>query len=581
MGNRLTVLIAVVALLAAVSLVIHDSFYTEIGIRPEDAGASDWDIVVRGVLFLGIPVAAATVAASGVLLAVAALTGPGPGFWPTVRIVAAVVLAALAAAAVALILTPGFRSFASGSFMRIVGAVVVLLALAAVLALVTGALGGGGGAFVAWVSIAIVLVAAVPALLLARSAGKALAEDARSGLVLDSGALDPIQVRAEPACILPQVPVESAAPTKTYVLLGESPAGAVVYDQVIKRAFRVAAGRLGVLGVADEVCRSPGDPVPVETGTPEEDAALARQFRPVLLFDDREPWRPLNIDRFLVETYGDAPLHHAACRKNAKCHPIRSSADLAGAVRLDLRGRASDGSDARMANCSAPAPLHDCESDVSAIYYQVRRQDRRVYVDYWWFLRYNHFPRPIGSSGICGGRATPLSQHQGDWEGVTVVTKFNQPRELDYVLYSAHGHSVRFRKLRPGLEDGRPKVYVACGSHAAYPAPCEGPRGCRQSSYCRPNPCRSPRSSLAEAPANGESPWHRNGDEECFDGAPCLLAFPGASDSWVTWPGRWGRKGGPRSPANQSRFSEPWSAVVSDRVSFDRSTTPGEVPENG
>jgi hypothetical protein len=51
-------------------------------------------------------------------------------------------------------------------------------------------------------------------------------------------------------------------------------------------------------------------------------------------------------------------------------------------------------------------------------------------------------------------------------------------------------------------------------------------------------------------------------------------------DSWVRWPGRWGRKGSPRSPARKARFDEPRSAVTGDRISFDR-TTPGEAPERG
>ena len=588
MAVRAVVVVALVALLAATALVIHDSFFAELGIRPEDAGASDFDIVVRGVLYLGLPVAAAAVAATAVLIGIATVTRSrvpdSPTKLPLGAVLLVVATAAAAAATVGLLLGPGFFSFAGESFRRIVGALVIVLAFATVLALTVGITAGAQApaAPAGWIALLVMTVAAVPTLLLARSAGNALAESARSGERLQSGALDPLQVRAEPACILPREPEEASLTlTKTYVRIGESSAGAVVLDPTTRRAFLVPAGRLGVLGVADEVCRVPGEPVPVETGTPAEDAALARRFRPVLRFDSREPWRPVSVERLVAETFPDAPTRHQICRGPGPCRALGTSADLTGdRARLDLRGRREDGAEHRPPNAAdCDLPLLDCETDASAMYYRVTRQDRRVYVDYWWFLRYNHFPLPVGPGGPCGGRPTPKSQHEGDWEGVTVVTRFGRPREFDHVVFSAHGHSFRYRAARPELEGTRPRIYVACGSHAAYPRPCRGPRGCRQTAACRPNPCKSPRSALAEAPADGRAPWHRNDDDECFTTAPCLLAFP--SEGWPLWRGRWGISGGPRSPGRQGRFAEPWRTVLTDRTGFDRSPQPGVAPQQG
>jgi hypothetical protein len=581
------VVLALLALLASISLVMHDSFYSAMKVRPEDAGISDFDIVVRGVVYLGLPVAAAAVAATGVLLWAGAVAfGTRGRQWAAA--VLAVVVAGGAAAIVAAVMAPGALDFATGSFLRLVGALIVLLGFATVLALLIGFMrrGTGPNLFLGWLALAIMTLAAVPALLLARSAGEALARDARSGLLLQPGALDPLQVRAQPACVLPRTPAETIAPVKNFVLLGESTAGALLYDPDYRRAFTIPAERIGVLGVVNETCREPGEPVPVETGTPAEDAALARRFRPILRFDSREPWRPLNVERFVAETFPDPPTRHLVCPERGDCRAIGSTADLTdAAARLELRGSRSDGSDQRAPpSCPRSSPVLDCLNDASAIYYRVTRQDRRVFIDYWWFLRYNHFPLPVGPGGPCGGRPTPKSQHEGDWEGVTVVTKFGRPRELDYVIFSAHGHPFRYRGLQSEPQGRRPVVYVACGSHAGYPRPCASRRGCRQTKACRPNPCRDPLSLLAEAPSDGKSPWHRNSDAACFTTTPCLLPFPAdertaAPTGWTAWQGRWGNKRGPRSPARQGHFIDPWDAILTDRADFDRKAA-GKAPSS-
>jgi hypothetical protein len=116
----------------------------------------------------------------------------------------------------------------------------------------------------------------------------------------------------------------------------------------------------------------------------------------------------VSVERFVAETYTDPPTRHQVCPERGECQPIGTTADLGGGrVRLDVHGRRSDGADYRPAGaapCPGNAALLDCESDASAIYYRVTRQDRRVYIDYWWFLRYNHFPLPVGPGGPCGGR---------------------------------------------------------------------------------------------------------------------------------------------------------------------------------
>jgi hypothetical protein len=600
-----SVVVALLVLLAAVSLVMHDSFYAAMEVRPEDAGISEVDVVIRGLVYLGLPVVAAAVAAAGVFVAAIAARrrrerrtkARRAGRWLTLGTLAlavptVVLVAGALAALVVVALAPGVHDFATGSSLRLLGALIVVLAFATVLALLIGFVRHGTGPSLTfgWLAIAVMTVAAVPALLLARSAGDALAQDARAGRQLQPGAFDPLQVRAQPACVLPQTPAETLTPVRAFVLLGESPAGgALLYDRADRRSFVIPAARLGVIGVGGDVCREPGEPVPLEVGTPAEDAALAKRFRPLLLFDSREPWRPLNIERFVGESFPDPPTRHLLCPPNGACRPIGTTADLTdSAERVNVRGRRGDGSDHAAPACPRTAPLLDCENDASAIYYHVSRQDRRVFVDYWWFLRFNHFPRPVGLNGPCGGRSTPGSQHEGDWEGVTVVSKFGRPEEIDFVVFSAHGLGFRYRKL-PVASDKRPAVFVACGSHAAYPRACTALRGCQQTRACRPNPCRRPVSRLPEAPADGARPWHRNDDEACFSSTPCLLPLPTVPGTaqeapkpsdWTAWPGRWGIKGGPRSPGRQDRFADPWDVIHSDRADFDPAAT-GDAPASG
>ena len=85
--------------------------------------------------------------------------------------------------------------------------------------------------------------------------------------------------------------------------------------------------------------------------------------------------------------------------------------------------------------------LEDCDDQPgSAIYYHVTSSNERFYIDYWWFLRFNHFGLTncsSGGSGIC-------DEHEGDWEGVTLVTAPEDEHTLDYVVYAAHKGTFRY-----------------------------------------------------------------------------------------------------------------------------------------
>ena len=82
-------------------------------------------------------------------------------------------------------------------------------------------------------------------------------------------------------------------------------------------------------------------------------------------------------------------------------------------------------------------------------------------VTYWWFFGFNPGPG-----------AGPIDDHQGDWEHVTL--KF-VGGELVGAWFSAHGESRWHSAGTLEHHDGRVVVYVAKGSHGAYPHPGEYP----------------------------------------------------------------------------------------------------------
>lgn len=329
---------------------------------------------------------------------------------------------------------------------------------------------------------------------------------------------------------------------------------------------------------------------PAFSVVPEPQAGrLAARFRPRLLFDSRERWRPVSLTGLFDVGAADAERHRFCLRSPTvppDCEPVTSVAAFEKLVAehgtfgdqtyLDIPGgrlseyRARD----RAPQC-AEQGLYDCGDDPdSAIYYRVTESNQRFYVDYWWFLRFNHFR---GFSTTCRVPTDLCGDHEGDWEGVTLVTKPEDRRLLDYVVFAAHTGLFRYPADQLRSESGqRPSVFVAEGSHASYPTPCA--QLCSQ-----PIKLVGP-VNLPETTTDGEAAWERN-EETCEPNQPgsCLLAMPAPEvdpEAWTAWPGLWGetcgsRCGGrllgspqaPDSPGRQVRFQSPWC-----------STGPGEVP---
>jgi hypothetical protein len=289
------------------------------------------------------------------------------------------------------------------------------------------------------------------------------------------------------------------------------------------------------------------------------DYELASRYRPILMFDSAERWRPLEINAFFNESLY-VKARHRICAKGKECTTADEPADLFGGNVLDIGGDERGGSDyraVRLNSCSTPtapedtAPkprlnkrVQDCDyGPRSAIYYFVESSTEKITIDYWWFFRYNiyrddHLICRVPIASIC-------SRHEGDWEGIRVIVPVERPYDFT-VLFDAHGRSERYSRIAPKLSGNRPYVYVAEGTHASYPRLCEKRR------------CTQTGRDLPDGRFNGKEAWGRNDASEC--GSTCLL--PLADQAWATWPGVWGRKcskrrckrkAGPRSPRLQNR----------------------------
>lgn len=331
------------------------------------------------------------------------------------------------------------------------------------------------------------------------------------------------------------------------------------------------------------------DPSPVDKGRAysvvegKAAASLAARFRPWLLFDSKERWRPLSIPSLFEERDASGAPAQEFCTRTVPKPSCKGIGDMADFTRMvsenstvgvpgyiDLAGTSLGEYHARdrSASCRSRGLLDCGDIDGSAIYYRVTSSNGRFYIDYWWFLRYNHFG---GAAVTCLHPTVLCDEHEGDWEGVTMVTKPEDSSALDYVAYAAHKGVFRYSAEELEMSgEHRPKVFVARGSHASYPSRCSSP--CFQPAALAVDHLLD----VPEGSTDGGAGWERNG-ASCKLGTPqsCLLPLPAPEvnpRSWTSWPGLWGETCGercgqpghpqsPDSPGQQTRFQFPWCST--------------------
>lgn len=307
----------------------------------------------------------------------------------------------------------------------------------------------------------------------------------------------------------------------------------------------------------------------VDSATAQADFALAMAHRPILLFDHKEPYPvPVAVDSLFREgriTLCDDRGVSTSC----EAEPLRSAHGLVNGdthLRLDLR---QPGAAVSPASGSA-IYVHPVSVD--------RGRKHLLYLDYWWYLPGN--PVDVGGGALCGaGLVIPgitCQSHESDWEGLTVVVDRGgrEPRVVG-VQYAQHDSVVRYpwRALRerwrapdvaavlPPIEDAatRPLAFVAKGTHATYPEPCDG--GCRQVA-----------TSFGEGNHRGDLSWRGNDTVECGESV-CLQMLPTRGNGeepalWNAYTGQWGERdcrlvyycdsgSPPTAPGNQGRYEDP------------------------
>jgi hypothetical protein len=304
---------------------------------------------------------------------------------------------------------------------------------------------------------------------------------------------------------------------------------------------------------------------------------LAGRVRPYLYFDAKERWRPIAVDTFLKETF-PREVHHQLCTPGAtvrkpNCNPLTHLSQLrpgaTGRTWIDVHGDGANGADFASPDhfCDVEGAV-DCNSGRGAIYYRRTGHEGLWYWDFWWFYRYNDYN---GEHNEC---RFYCDDHEGDWEGMVVVTSESLEPEITGAIYAAHRDRIYVPATTLPTTGTHPLAYVAEGTHATYPYVCA--EGCRQYSGIFER-------HFPEGNHDGTVAWGDNSDATCGEDR-CVRALPRSTKpgdqklphaaGWAAWPGLWGAScaqgeckdlkvgfnTGPQSPGLQSRFKCPWVA---------------------
>ncbi|MFX1559137.1 MAG: hypothetical protein ACFFBL_00990 [Promethearchaeota archaeon] len=163
-------------------------------------------------------------------------------------------------------------------------------------------------------------------------------------------------------------------------------------------------------------------------------------------------------------------------------------------------------------------------------YYEFWQDEKLTQLRYWFWYRFNDFPRTTLSFG----------KHVGDWENVEV--RFYGKTKLENVIWMLSNHYEarlaslswtlpNFDREDPILNGEQIHVWAALGTHANYPSPRSKPR-CYFKIFC---------DKLADSGAI----WNTQENLK-----------PMEETNFYSFEGRWGDKRAPRSPAN--KYNNRW-----------------------
>jgi hypothetical protein len=175
---------------------------------------------------------------------------------------------------------------------------------------------------------------------------------------------------------------------------------------------------------------------------------LATKYAPVLRLAAGERYRPLRMEDYLTKAVlrSGSPPHGTL----SSSQPTLFSLPVTSApTYLDIRG-----AEPNLSAASYPSIEHQLElaRPRPTVYYHLAYQPGvgRIAIEYWLLYLYNDF----------------YDQHEADWEGVTVVLENGAPLGA---TYSQHQGRKWIAWSALSATAAHPNVYVARGSHAAYP----------------------------------------------------------------------------------------------------------------
>jgi hypothetical protein len=216
---------------------------------------------------------------------------------------------------------------------------------------------------------------------------------------------------------------------------------------------------------------SPGGPALLHHSDVE--VALAARVRPYLFFDKTERWRPLVVAAFMHEQFSDGRGHHLWAERGyleihgSKPNGVDYSSPAAGTC-FDAKRARRDAGLGGPSRAALPTPAHavDCDRGApSATYYRRTTHAGLWYWDYWVFYRYNDYN---GKFNRC---RFYCDDHEGDWEGTTIVTTRDvlAPQVVG-ALYAEHENRIAVGRSALILDPTgqHASVFVAAGTHASY-----------------------------------------------------------------------------------------------------------------
>ena len=198
---------------------------------------------------------------------------------------------------------------------------------------------------------------------------------------------------------------------------------------------------------------------------------IVARFAPLVYFDPSDPYRLASVDWYMARTEFHAPSLPAPLgvgKWSFEPEPGPGVQYVDPKTPDGLIVIPSSDRDFTRQGDPESAPLYVHVRPVAG-------HDDQIDIQYWFFYPFNG-NETLRLEGVRTAETSlDLSQHQGDWEHITVRVSLVNDGSIVAILYAAHsggGWVTQRSSDNPegfDTKDGHPKVYVAAQTHASYP----------------------------------------------------------------------------------------------------------------